>query len=111
LKKYSKIPLTRVPFLPIIKESHPQKSRSGGNNKMGRKPDKKPTNRQQIIDAFKGVDMQALANAMRVSNKKTLYQIAEGRLLVSALRARAIEQYTNGKVSAKVLRPDIFFKE
>lgn len=61
----------------------------------------------KIKAAFCGVDRDLLAKQLK-SSRNTIDQIAAGLLLVSAIRAIAIEKATNGKILASVLRPDIF---
>ena len=63
----------------------------------------------KIKRAFKGIDRKQLAKDIK-STTRTVDQIACGLLLVSPKRAVAIERFTNGKVKAQLLRPDIFFR-
>lgn len=63
--------------------------------------------KNKIKSAFAGVDRERLAKKIK-SSRNTIDQVATGLLVVSASRARAIEKATSGKVSASVLRPDIF---
>ena len=64
-------------------------------------------NKSNIKTAFSGVDRSLLAVKIK-SSRNTIDQVATGLLRVSAARAREIEDATNGKVPASVLRPDIF---
>jgi len=55
---------------------------------------------------------EQMATKVKVKNMKHfrnwLDQVIEGHILVSALRARIIEDVTGGKITASMLRPDIF---
>lgn len=67
----------------------------------------KPANSEQIKEAFKNVD-RVLLGKMLDTSKNTMSQIANGIIKVSPKRAKDIEEFTCGLVSAKILRPDIF---
>ena len=60
-----------------------------------------------LRERFTGIDRAALAFAIG-SSRNTIDQVATGHILTSPKRAREIEAATNGQVSARDLRPDIF---
>jgi DNA-binding transcriptional regulator YdaS (Cro superfamily) len=62
-----------------------------------------------IRQAFKDIDREKLAKKIvATKDRNTIDQIATGLFSVSPKRAMAIEQATKGKVTAAMLRPDIF---
>lgn len=64
--------------------------------------------KDNIKIAFQGINRVWLANALKVTNRNYIDQIAAGHVSVSAKRAKEIERLTLGRVPAKLLRPDIF---
>lgn len=75
---------------------------------IAKKKVKNKINKKAIKAAFAGVDRDKLVLDIK-SSRNTIDQVAAGLLIVSARRAREIEDATDGKVPASVLRPDIFF--
>lgn len=65
-------------------------------------------NKQEIKQAFSGIDRHMLAAILNVKRRNYVDQVAGGHVIVSAVRAKEIEKATCGRVSAKLLRPDIF---
>jgi DNA-binding transcriptional regulator YdaS (Cro superfamily) len=58
--------------------------------------------------AFEGIDRKRLADALNIRRRNYIDQVVGGHVIVSAKRAKEIERATLGRISAKLLRPDIF---
>ncbi|MBT9169479.1 MAG: hypothetical protein DDT22_01157 [candidate division WS2 bacterium] len=63
--------------------------------------------KKYIIELFKEIDRKQLAQKLQ-SSQRTIDQYARGLTIVSPKRALLIEEYTNGQVTAQIMRPDIF---
>lgn len=63
--------------------------------------------RESLEKVFLGTDIKDLADRLKTS-RSVVYNIKYGLRRVSALRAIEIEKATEGKISRKILRPDIF---
>ncbi|MBT9167544.1 MAG: hypothetical protein DDT19_00882 [Syntrophomonadaceae bacterium] len=66
--------------------------------------------RKRIIESFVGIDRKQLAQKLQ-STQRVIDQYARGLTPVSPKRALLIEEYTNGQVTAQIMRPDIFGNE
>jgi DNA-binding transcriptional regulator YdaS (Cro superfamily) len=64
--------------------------------------------RKRLRKAFNNVDRNLLAKKLRVA-RNYIDQIAMGHKQVSPSRAIIIEGLTENKLTAELLRPDIFF--
>ena len=61
-----------------------------------------------IKKAFEGIDRVALAKALGTESMSFIYQIIGSFVQVSPAKAKQIERATLKRVTAKLLRPDIF---